>query len=48
MLDPEHRVLKILKPVPTPSTVVVATGNLKNKKFVLVTKNHKKMSPKII
>jgi len=45
MLDPEHRVPKILEPVATPSTTVVPTENLKmpNQKFLLVTKNHKKI-----
>jgi hypothetical protein len=46
MLDPEHRVPKIWKPVATPSTAVVPTENLKmpNQKFLLVTKNHKKIN----
>ena len=46
MLGCEHRVLKIWKPVATPSTAVVPTKNLKmpNPKFLLVNKIHKKIN----
>jgi hypothetical protein len=44
MLDPEHTVLEIWKPVATLTTAAVSTENLKmpKQKSMFVTKIHKK------